>query len=206
MLFGGNWPLHCRDSAGPWASTSWADSRWVRGHAEGGGGGVGGWMGGIESDWKKVFILSGGGLTNGCLEEGALSIVNLVSTWYISTPPPQHTHLQTRTVYYMSTQYVLYRAWYVLLFLGMLTVDIWNHPSQPPKKKIKNWYMYMNDNICSQRFIFSNEKKNKWIWLGNWNVSLFLLLYLFNSFIFLGQNIRVYECNTMSSPLHPIQV
>lgn len=63
----------------------------------------------------------------------------------------------------------------------------------------------MNDNICSQRFIFSNEKKNKWIWLGNWNVSLFLLLYLFNSFIFLGQNIRVYECNTMSSPLHPIR-
>lgn len=59
----------------------------------------------------------------------------------------------------MSTQYVLYRAWYVLLFLGMLTVDIWNHQSQPPQKKIKNWYMYMNDNICSQRFIFSNEKK-----------------------------------------------
>lgn len=51
-------------------------------------------MGGIESDWKKVFILSGrGGLTNGCLEEGALSIVNLVSTWYISTPPPNtHTY------------------------------------------------------------------------------------------------------------------
>lgn len=54
-------------------------------------------MGGIESDWKKVFILSGG-LTNGCLEEGALSIVNLVGTWYISTPPNTHTYIHAQFI------------------------------------------------------------------------------------------------------------